>query len=47
MLYVAQKETKPGKYGSVNEKHVPVDNSEIRISEEMSSEGNFKFTNSI
>ena len=42
-----KKETKPRKYESANELHVRMDNNEIRISEEVSSMGNFKFTNSI
>ena len=35
------------KYGSGNEINVRIDNSKIRISEEVSSKGNFKFTNGI
>ena len=45
-IYV-QKETKLKKYESVNEIHVPMDNNEIRISEEVSSKSNFKFTSGI
>ena len=45
-MYV-QKETKPRKYASASEIHVHMDNNEIRISEELSSKGNFKFANSI
>ena len=42
-MYV-QKETKPRKYGSASDMHVRMDNNEIRISKELSSKGNFKFT---
>ena len=45
-IYV-QKETKPRKYGSDKEIHVRMDNNKIGILEEVSSKGNFKFTNSI
>ena len=45
-MYV-QKETKPRKFGSANEIHACMDNKEMRISEEVSSKGNFKVTTSI
>ena len=42
-----QKEATLGKHGSAGEIHVRMNNNEIRISEEVSSKSNFKFTNSI
>ena len=42
-----QKEIKSGKYGWTNKIHVRIYNNEIKTSEEVSSKGNFKFTNSI
>ena len=45
-MYV-QKATNPRKYGSANKIPVSMDNGEIRISEEVSSKGNLKLTNSI